>query len=186
MAIKIYTKTGDKGTTALFGGTRLPKYDLRITAYGTVDELNSIVGIILTYELPPDIHQHLTKLSSLLFTLGSDLATPLQPPPVYNIPRIQDKHITWMEDIIDSCDNVIPALKTFILPGGTKASAYLHLARTVCRRAERHAVELAEREDIGTFPVVFLNRCSDMLFTVARYVNYKSGVDDVPWLPESD
>ncbi|MBX7156468.1 MAG: cob(I)yrinic acid a,c-diamide adenosyltransferase [Candidatus Kapaibacterium sp.] len=186
MATKIYTKTGDDGTTGLFGGERLLKYDVRITTYGTVDELNSVIGITLTHQLPDSLREDLTALSSLLFSLGSDLATPLNPPPVYHIPRMVEKHVLWLESRIDEYDNVIPQLKSFILPGGSSSAAYLHLARTVCRRAERYAVELSQREEIGEYPVKFLNRCSDFLFTAARFANHTAGIPDVPWQPEKE
>ncbi|MBL7998692.1 MAG: cob(I)yrinic acid a,c-diamide adenosyltransferase [Candidatus Kapabacteria bacterium] len=181
--MKIYTKTGDKGTTGLFGGQRVPKHDIRIEAYGTVDELNSVIGIVLTHETPANLREHLQELSALLFTVGSDLATPLDPPPVYEIPRVQEYHIEWLESLIDSYDAELEPLKTFILPGGTPAAAALHLARTVCRRAERVTTSLAGREDIGDCVVRFLNRCSDYLFTAARYANRSAGIEDVPWKP---
>ena len=181
MSFKIYTKTGDKGMTGLFGGQRLPKHDLRIEVYGTVDELNSVLGLVISHELPERLRAALTDLSSLLFTLGSDLATPLEPPPVYNIPRIQQHHVEWLEGLIDEYDLELDRLKNFILPGGTPAASYLHLARTVCRRAERFCVALAERENIGDQPIKFLNRASDYLFTAARMANHIAGVSDVPW-----
>lgn len=184
MALKIYTKTGDDGTTGLFGGDRLPKYHLRIDAYGTVDELNAVIGVVIANGgLNELLSQQLTELSSLLFTVGSDLATPLDPPPMYNIPRIDETHITWLESMIDAYDAELEPLKYFILPGGTVASANLHLARTVCRRAERITVELAHQVDIGQYVVKFLNRCSDYLFTCARYANHTAGVLDVAWKP---
>ncbi len=181
MATSLYTKTGDKGSTGLFGGQRVPKDDLRITAYGTVDELNAVLGLVLCHDCPPRLHEPLVQLSSLLFTLGSDLATPLDPPPSFDMPRIRASHSTWLEGLIDSYDAELPPLKNFILPGGTQAAAYLHLARTVCRRAERHCVSLAAREDIGSEVVVFLNRCSDYLFIAARLANHDAGLADVAW-----
>ena len=186
MALKIYTKTGDDGTTGLFGGQRVPKNSLRIEAYGTIDELNSVLGIALTCDLPPDVREHLTAISSLLFTAGADLATPLDPPPKYDIPRLTDGDVAWLESLIDCYDAALPPLKNFILPGGTPAAAYLHLARTVCRRAERLAVALSSVESIGEFPVKFLNRLSDYCFTAARYVNFRASTEDVPWKPKSE
>ncbi len=182
MAFKIYTKTGDKGTTALFGGTRVSKHSIRIETYGTVDELNSTIGIVLAQnEIPEPVRTTLLQLSSLLFSVGADLATPLIPPPTYAIPRITPQHSEWLEQFIDQYDTELEPLKNFILPGGTKASAYLHLARTVCRRAERLAVYLSEQEDIGESIIPFLNRLSDYLFTAARYVNFKNNIEDVQW-----
>jgi len=182
MATRIYTKTGDDGTTGLFGGERVKKYSQRIEAYGTVDELNSVIGLTLTTELTAEVTDQLTKISSLLFNLGSDLATPLQPPPSYPIPRITDQQIELLEQWIDAHEATLEPLKQFILPGGTDGAAYLHLARTVCRRAERRVVELGEQVDLGLCVVKFLNRLSDYLFVLARRVNADHGVKDVPWL----
>lgn len=181
MATKIYTKTGDTGTTALFGGTRVTKYSARIEVYGTVDELNSSLGITLSLTLPDDIRNDLLTLSSLLFTLGADLATPLQPPPTYFIPRIAMEHISWIEGLIDRYEEELEPLKVFILPTGTQTAATLHVARTICRRAERRAVELATQENIGESINPFLNRVSDYLFVAARLANKREGITDVVW-----
>lgn len=181
MATRIYTKTGDDGTTALFGGQRVGKDDLRIQSYGTVDELNAVVGLALTAEMSDELRAQLLAVSSELFTLGADLATPLDPPPVYAIPRIQVEHIEHLERLIDAHDAVLEQLKQFILPGGSVAAAHLHLARTVCRRAERLVVALARHEDLGPNVVTYLNRLSDYLFTAARRANHDLGLPDVPW-----
>jgi cob(I)alamin adenosyltransferase len=181
MATKIYTKTGDDGTTALFGGTRVLKHGIRIESYGTVDELNAVLGMVLTHEMSEQLRGELTQLSSDLFTLGADLATPLDPPPTYHIPRIVEEHVAGLERKIDAHDATLPELKAFILPGGTQAAAGLHLARTVCRRAERRCVLLAENEDVGEYVVRYLNRLSDYLFMAARVANHTAGVVDVPW-----
>jgi len=185
MSTRIYTKTGDDGTTGLFGGIRVSKDHLRIHAYGTVDELNSIIGIALSCEMPMDVREKLLAISSELFTVGADLATPLDPPPVYDIPRVEEEHITDLERQIDAFDAELETLKNFILPGGTPAASNLHLARTVCRRAERITVSLAEHEDLGGFVVRYLNRLSDYLFTVARVVNHRAGIEDTPWRPRT-
>lgn len=179
--MKIYTKTGDDGTTGLFGGERVPKFSARIEAYGTVDELNSVIGIVLTGEMPERLRESLTRISSLLFDVGADLATPLNPPPKYAIPRIQAVSLAWLEGLIDEFEAELSPLKNFILPGGTFAAAHLHLARTVCRRAERKAVELQQTEYIGEIVVPFLNRLSDFLFVSARFANSKAGIEDVAW-----
>ncbi len=181
MATRIYTKTGDDGTTALFGGQRVGKDDLRIQSYGTVDELNAVIGIALTAEMSDELRAQLLAVSSELFTLGADLATPLDPPPSYAIPRIQAEHVQHLERLIDAHDAVLEQLKQFILPGGSAAAAHLHLARTVCRRAERLVVALARHEDLGPNVVTYLNRLSDYLFTVARRANHDLGLPDVPW-----
>lgn len=185
MATRIYTKTGDDGTTALFGGTRVDKDDLRIEAYGTVDELNAILGVVLTQPLPENVREQLTEVSSDLFTLGADLATPLDPPPAYAIPRVTEDHVKVLERWIDGHDDVLEPLKVFILPGGQPGAAHLHHARTVCRRAERCAVALSRREDVGPVVVHYLNRLSDYLFTAARAVNHEAGITDVPWRSRS-
>ena len=181
MATRIYTKTGDDGTTALFGGQRVSKDDLRIQSYGTVDELNAVLGVALTGDLAPNLESELLRLSSELFTLGADLATPLDPPPAYEIPRIGTEHVERLEGLIDAHDSVLEELKNFILPGGSPAAAHLHLARTICRRAERLVVALARHEDLGDHVVTYLNRLSDYLFTAARRANHDAGVSDVPW-----
>lgn len=179
--MKIYTKTGDKGTTGLFGGTRIPKDHARIQAYGTVDELNAIIGLALTGTVPAELHEQLSKTSADLFCVGSDLATPLQPPPKYHIPRIAEEQIVELERRIDAFDAELTPLKSFILPGGTVLAGYLHLARTVCRRAERAAVTLSQTEDIGPYVLKYLNRLSDYLFTAARMANHLADVPDIPW-----
>ena len=184
MATRIYTKTGDDGSTGLFGGDRVRKNSARIEAYGTVDELNAVIGMVLTHELPADLRADLEATSAHLFTLGSDLATPLNPPPVYKIPRITEEHVVGLERRIDRIEATLTPLKTFILPGGTQAAATLHLARTVCRRAERSAITLGDSDEIGVFVVRYLNRLSDWLFVAARYSNASSNISDVPWKPD--
>ena len=185
MATRIYTKTGDDGTTALFGGTRVEKDDLRIQAYGTVDELNAVIGVVLTCDLEVGLRAELVSVSVDLFTLGSDLATPLEPPPKYDIPRTGDDSVEQLERWIDAHDGNLPALKNFILPGGCDAAAHLHVARTVCRRAERIVISLARSEDLGKTVVKYVNRLSDYLFTAARAANKHAGVADVPWRSRS-
>lgn len=179
--MKIYTKTGDDGTTGLFGGTRVPKDHLRIEAYGTVDELNSVLGIAQSSDMPETMSSAMLHLSSLLLTVGADLATPLNPPPRYAIPRVTQEDSKWLEGLIDTYEENLEPLKSFILPGGTQAASHLHLARTVCRRAERCVVALGREEDIGTTVQPFLNRLSDFLFVAARMANYCAGVKDIPW-----
>lgn len=184
MSIRIYTKTGDDGTTGLFGGSRVSKDHLRIEAYGTVDELNAVIGVVRTCPLPAQLEQQLGVISADLFTLGADLATPLDPPPIYEIPRVSEEHVVELERWIDTYDSELEPLKTFILPGGTSAAAHLHVARTVCRRAERRVVALAANEDIGTAVLHYLNRLSDFLFTASRIANASASVADIPWKPK--
>jgi cob(I)alamin adenosyltransferase len=183
--IKIYTKTGDDGTTGLFGGRRVQKHSARIEAYGTVDELNSILGIALTHRMDKKLHSLLTHISSLLFTVGSDLATPIDTLVKYHIPRVQTEHITFLENNIDIFQADLPELRNFILPGGCAAAAHLHHARTVCRRAERAVTALATEEAINETVLRFLNRLSDFLFVAARIANFHEGVDDIPWEPDA-
>lgn len=184
MSIRIYTKTGDDGTTGLFGGSRVLKDSLRIEAYGTVDELNAIIGVVRTYALLGQLETQLGTISADLFTLGADLATPLDPPPTYQIPRITDDHVRELESWIDAHDASLQPLKTFILPGGSPAAAHLHVARTVCRRAERRVVALMQHEDLGTSVLQYLNRLSDYLFTASRMANADAGISDIPWSPK--
>ena len=179
--MKIYTKTGDKGSTSLFDGKRVKKYAERVEAYGTVDELNSVIGIALSYKIPDNLEALLVKISNMLFVLGSDLATPLSSKNEDKISRISESDIDFLEKSIDDLTSELPELKNFILPGGSRAGSFLHLARTVCRRAERLTVSLSEREEIGLSPIIYLNRLSDFLFTAARYANHKSGFTERNW-----
>lgn len=179
--MKIYTKTGDSGTTGLFNGLRVMKNHLRVDTYGTVDELNSIIGLARTFDLPEEMNDDLKKVSADLFYLGSDLATPLFPPAQFEVKRIDGAFIDWLETKIDEYDDILPPLTKFILPGGSKSAAFLHQARTVCRRAERMLITLAETEDLGQYLVIYLNRLSDYLFIAARMANYYSKVDDIVW-----
>ncbi len=188
--MKIYTKTGDEGQTGLFGGQRVSKASLRIEAYGVVDELNSILGTVraqLAASVHPDaeLDETLALIQNDLFVLGADLATPLRAPgdePTGWVPpRIEASHVARIESAIDRADGELPPLKHFILPGGTLAAGALHHARTVCRTAERRTVALAQEEPIGEQPVIYLNRLSDLLFTLARLTNERSGIDEVEW-----
>jgi cob(I)alamin adenosyltransferase len=179
--MKIYTKTGDDGDTALFGGGRVHKDDVRVEAYGQVDELNSVLGLARAEGLGV-LDPLAQALQNQLFTIGSMLATPADSPAAAHIPQVQDAWVEAMEHAIDSYDLELPSLKSFILPGGTKAAALLHLARTVCRRAERRVVPLHRAGQVAPAVEVYLNRLSDLLFAMARYANFKAGLPDVPWL----
>jgi cob(I)alamin adenosyltransferase len=181
MANKIYTKTGDDGSTGLFGGKRVSKADLRVQVYGTIDELNSYIGLITTKNPPKELDEPLNNLNNILFVAGSDVATPLEPKPKFEIQRISKDNVLMLEQLIDEYTAKLPVLKNFILPGGTEVSALLQVARTVCRRAERHAVELTETEDLGPHLIKYLNRLSDYLFTAARYANFLAGVEETKW-----
>jgi cob(I)alamin adenosyltransferase len=178
--MKIYTKTGDKGETSLLGGKRVAKDSLRIDAYGTVDELNSALGICRACNPPEEIARILDALQYKLFTLGADLATPEQPgaaPPM----RIEQADIVMLEGHIDSIEPKLEPLKNFILPGGSPLAASLHVARTVSRRAERITVKLSHTEIINGLAVIYLNRLSDLLFVLARWANVLAGVSDTKW-----
>jgi cob(I)alamin adenosyltransferase len=178
--MKIYTKTGDKGDTALFGGQRVPKDALRVEAYGTVDELNSVLGIVLADNNDTGVQMVLGPIQMKLFALGAELATP-DPNKASGVPHITGEDTTHLEGLIDSLGADLPPLRNFIVPGGTPAAARIHFARTVCRRAERAVVRLSRTEPVGEEAIVYLNRLSDLLFVLARYVNAKAGVQEVPW-----
>lgn len=179
--MKIYTKTGDSGETGLFRGPRVRKDAARIEAYGTVDELNAVLGVVRTESLPAEIDSLLGRIQHHLFDLGAELATP--DAAAQGMAMISEAHIRTLEDAIDHHEATLAPLTTFILPGGTRAAADLHLARTVCRRAERRLVTLtaAEGDGISPSPVVYLNRLSDLLFVLARAVNAAAGTHDVSW-----
>lgn len=179
--MKIYTRTGDEGETGLFGGPRVKKDSARIEAYGTVDELNAFLGLARTEAIPPAIDHLLAQVQADLFSVGAELATP--EPKKLTLPLVGDEEVTQLELAIDALEEPLEPLRNFILPGGTKAAAALHVARGVCRRAERHVVHLASVENIEISPWIirYLNRLSDYLFVAARYANHASGVADVPW-----
>lgn len=179
--MKIYTKTGDEGKTSLLGGKRVSKDDLRIEAYGTVDELNSIVGICRTLSPPKKIDQLLHSIQNQLFALGADLATPLSQKLKQEIPRICEADITFLEKSIDDLETANKPLHAFILPEGSHLGAQLHFARTVCRRAERLVVKLSRKEKIGKHIVVYLNRLSDFLFALARWMNKNQDIAEIKW-----
>jgi cob(I)alamin adenosyltransferase len=180
--MKIYTKTGDKGETSLFGGKRVWKDDLRIQAYGTVDELNAILGVAITELAATELKDVIAGIQNDLFTVGSDLASPLEKENKnFVIPRIDSLFVTRLELLIDKFDSQLPLLKNFILPGGLKGSAILHHARTVCRRAEREVVALSRIERINDQIEVYLNRLSDLLFVLARFENFSSDTNDLYW-----
>lgn len=182
--MKLYTKRGDSGATDLFGGQRVDKDALRVEAYGTVDELNSVLGLAASGCPSPQMQAILVSLQSRLFEIGADLATPRKDSDEDKsiIPRITMAQVEQMEQMIDAACADVPEMKSFVLPGGTELAARLHLARTVCRRAERVCVALHKREPIGDAVIVYLNRLSDLLFAMARQANHEAGVADVPWV----
>lgn len=175
--MKIYTKTGDTGDTSLLGGKRVPKSSLRIDTYGTVDELNAQIGVARALQPHAKVDEILEQLQNQLFILGSDLACPLQVSSL-NALRIQQDQVQSLENTIDLLDTHLDTLKSFVVPGGSIVSAQLHVARAVCRRAERLVDALGRQEEIGKLPLVYLNRLADLLFVLARYANKLSGVKE--------
>lgn len=171
---KIYTRTGDDGTTGLGDGTRVEKNSLRVEAYGTVDELNSVLGVLLTYEIPDPIGNVIIEAQHTLFDLGGELCLPGQR-------ALTEDHIIKLERTLDQLNADLAPLKEFILPGGVPAAAVCHLARTVCRRAERRVVSLGEAETVSEIALKYLNRLSDLLFVIARTLNANAGESDVFW-----
>ena len=183
MAERIYTRTGDAGETALFGGGRVPKHHARVAAYGDVDELNAAIGASRA-TAPADFYDGLLEtIQRDLFAIGGHLATP-DPERVRKTlekASLSTERVAEFEAAIDAADDVLPALKAFILPGGTPKAAALHVARTVCRRAERSVVALAHADHVPPLFLIYLNRLSDLLFTLARLANHRGGVGDVIW-----
>jgi cob(I)alamin adenosyltransferase len=176
--VKIYTRTGDRGETSLFGGARVPKNDPRIEAYGTVDELNSVIGVVLAIESDAQLlGAQLLDVQCDLFEIGAHLASP----GTSRFTGVESSRIEELERGIDAMEAELAPLKSFILPGGTPAAAELHVARTVCRRAERLVVALHDDDPATLSSITYLNRLSDYLFVAARYANHKRGVEDVPW-----
>jgi cob(I)alamin adenosyltransferase len=179
----IYTRTGDQGETGLFGGGRIGKDDPRVEAYGEVDELNASLGMARSSGLDPQLEALVAEIQAQLFTLGAVLATPSGTKAETYIPQVRPEWSLALERAIDEFDRELTPLQQFILPGGTPAASHLHLARTVCRRAERRVVSLSRAISIEPQLLVYLNRLSDLLFVMARVANHRAGVPDVPWSP---
>ena len=180
---RIYTKTGDEGLTGLGGGQRVPKDSQRVETYGTVDELNSQIGVALATGLCDRLMSELALVQNELFDLGSDLATPAESQARHPVPTVETRHIEKLERLIDELNEVVGPLANFLLPGGSPGAAQLHVARTICRRAERAAAALARAETIGPTVVPYLNRLSDALFVMARYENHERSVTEPLWRP---
>ena len=187
--MKIYTKTGDKGSTGLYGGTRVPKYNLRIEAYGTVDELNAHIGLVKAQIENEKLSSELLKIQNDLFTLGAMLATPKEKEVLksgkerLNIPKITMDDILALEGSIDKMNETLPEMKYFVLPGGSVLVSNCHIARCVCRRAERISVDLSEKEAIDPIILTYQNRLSDYLFVLARKLTYDQNIEETPWVP---
>lgn len=184
--MKLYTRTGDDGSTGLFGGDRVGKDALRVEVYGTVDELNAALGLAAAIAGPPELRpvlEPLPILQSRLFDLGADLCTPHDSPHASKIRRTGPGDVLMLEKMIDEACEGLPELRQFILPGGCELAARLHLARTICRRGERLLVALSRVEIVGGDTIIFLNRLSDLLFAMARRANLLVNIPDIPWRP---
>jgi cob(I)alamin adenosyltransferase len=181
--VKIYTRTGDSGDTGLFGGGRVAKDDQRVEAYGDVDELNAVLGMARAIEVMPRIDEVLVPVQRDLFAIGALLATPDRDKMAQHLQkaRIDEERITQLEHLIDDAESELEPLRSFILPGGSPKAAALHVARTVCRRAERRVVTLQRTVEIPSLVVIYLNRLSDLLFTLARLANHRAGAGEVTW-----
>jgi cob(I)alamin adenosyltransferase len=178
---KVYTRTGDDGTTGLGGGQRVGKDTLRIEAYGTVDELNSVLGVVLAAGVNEKLVGALGTIQNELFHLGSDLCILEEDKAKMPVPRIEERHVVALEKLMDRLSEELSPLENFILPGGAAGAAHLHVARTVCRRAERLVVALSRQEPVGAGTVRYLNRLSDALFVMARHENKRRGIPDILW-----
>jgi len=190
--MKIYTKTGDSGTTALFGGTRVPKHNMRIDSYGTVDELNSWLGLLRDQDISALQKQFIISIQENLFTVGAILATPPEKQKLANgkerldISKISDQNIIALEQNIDEMNESLPPMTNFVLPGGHPSVSYAHIARTVCRRAERLAAQLHNEAPIDTQVLKYLNRLSDWLFMFSRKLTQDLKAEEIKWIPERD
>lgn len=184
MAQKIYTKTGDLGKTSLIGGTKVPKNHLRIETYGTIDELNSFIGLIGDHVTAIHTKSTLKEIQDRLFTVGSSLACDPEKEPKMKIPDLHEGDISLLEKEIDKMNDAIPPMKSFVLPGGHVSVSTIHIARCVCRRCERLCVNM-QQQDMFVEPLVikYINRLSDYLFILARYTGHQLGVEEVPWKP---
>jgi cob(I)alamin adenosyltransferase len=178
---KIYTKTGDDGTTGLVGGNRVKKFDTRLEAYGTVDELNATLGVIRSCQIPDESSDYLVEIQNKLFNIGSRLASDEKGNAFTEKLSITEKHISFLEEAIDEMEEKLPELTRFILPGGDLAAAQCHVARTVCRRAERRILEFAATHKVEPEILKYINRLSDFLFVLARKLSASSGIEDKFW-----
>lgn len=178
---RVYTRTGDDGTTGLGGGQRVRKDSRRIQAFGTVDELNSAIGVGVAQGLCERLRAPLAVIQNTLFHLGSDLCVLEEDKARFKVPVVEARHVDALEELMDDLSDQLPPLENFVLPGGSPGAAQLHVARTVCRRAERLVIALSRKEPVGAFAVQYLNRLSDALFVMARYENLQRRVPDVLW-----
>lgn len=181
--MKIYTKKGDQGQTSLIGGMRVPKHDLRIESYGTVDELNSYLGVLRDQHIDEEYKKQLIEIQQILFTIGSHLAVGKEGSSM-KLPELKMSHIETLEKQIDAMDEVLPPMRFFVLPGGHQSVSFCHVARCVCRRAERLVVHLSSEEHVDALILQYLNRLSDYLFTLSRKIAFDLKVEEQPWIPE--
>ncbi len=184
--MKIYTKTGDAGETGLFGGPRVRKSDHRVEAYGEIDELNAALGVVRAQVEDPELERHLARIQDELFSVGAELATPHGAKARSAIPPIEASWLERLEAAIDTWEAELPPLRQFVLPGGTRTAAALHLARCVCRRAERRVVALAADVEVAPVTLAYLNRLSDLLFVAARIANFRAGRAESAWDPRRE
>ena len=190
--MKIYTKTGDKGMTSLFGGTRVPKHHIRIESYGTVDELNSHIGLLRDQDINPHYKEVLVSIQDKLFTVGAILATDPEKSTLksgksrLNIPKITEADSLQLENEIDAMNEALPPITHFVLPGGHQTVSFCHIARCVCRRAERLATALNELEPFQAETLIYLNRLSDYLFVLARKLSYDLKAEEIKWIPKKE
>ena len=183
MTFKIYTKTGDKGETSLIGGTRVPKHHLRIESYGTIDELNSYIGLVNATVENQNMKNILSVIQNKLFTIGSMLASDPETSKM-KIPELKISDVELLENEIDAMNAILPELKNFILPGGNAIVSYCHVARCVCRRAERLVVHLSSESKVDSLVIIYLNRLSDYLFVLSRLIAHEFGAPEIPWVAE--
>ncbi|MBS1774847.1 MAG: cob(I)yrinic acid a,c-diamide adenosyltransferase [Bacteroidetes bacterium] len=182
MSFKIYTKTGDKGLTSLIGGTRVPKSHIRIESYGTIDELNSYIGMVSDMESNEKLREWLREIQDRLFTIGSVLATSPVKEVKMKLPDLHAADVTWLEQRMDEMNEDLPEMRSFLLPGGHVASSAAHVARCICRRVERICVAMNEQgEEMPDLILQYLNRLSDFLFVLSRYIVYLHGASEIPW-----
>jgi cob(I)alamin adenosyltransferase len=182
--MKIYTRTGDKGTTGLLGGERVRKDDIRIEAYGTVDELNSHLGLLKDMS-PDDYNSCIIEMQNTLFHIGSRLASSKEPDPSWGIKSIESEDIELLEKQMDSWNEQLPAMKNFILPGGHPAVSQAHICRCVCRRAERRVISFSDDHPVDENVIKYLNRSSDLLFVMARMIAFNANIGETPWIPSA-
>jgi len=181
--MKIYTKKGDQGQTSLIGGMRVSKHALRIESYGTVDELNSYLGVLRDQDIQTSYKSELIEIQQLLFTIGSHLAVGKEGSSM-KLPELKEGHVLQLESSIDKMDEQLPPMRFFVLPGGHQAVSFCHVARCVCRRAERLVVHLASEDHVDALILTYLNRLSDYLFTLSRKIAQDLGAEEQPWMPE--